>query len=132
MRFLSEIGIETVKVHERTLVDQFLAGASAIAGVTCYGPRDTAHRCGVVSFNVAGLVPSEVGLLLDESFGIMARTGLHCAPSTHHTLGTFPTGTVRFSFGWFNTPNEVDAALEALSEIAEWEATGAAISKQSV
>ena len=128
MRFLSEIGIEAVQVHERKLVAQFFVGASEIAGITLHGPGDAAPRCGVVSFNVAGAMPSEVGLLLDESFGIMARTGLHCAPAAHRTLGTFPTGTVRFSFGWFNTPAEVEAALKALREIAAWAASGATVS----
>jgi cysteine desulfurase family protein len=127
-RFLSEIGIETVQAYERKLVAQFIAGASEIAGITLYGPKDTALQCGLVSFNVAGATPSEAGLILDESFGIMARTGLHCAPAAHRTLGTFPTGTVRFSFGWFNTAAEVEAALKALKKIAMWAANGATVS----
>ena len=127
-RFLSEIGIETVQAHERKLVAQFIAGASEIAGITLYGPKDTPLQCGLVSFNVAGATPSEAGLILDESFGIMARTGLHCAPAAHRTLGTFPTGTVRFSFSWFNTAAEVEAALKALRQIAVWAANGATVS----
>lgn len=127
VRFLADVGIEAVQTHERTLVAQFLAAASDIPGITVYGPRDATRQCGVVSFNVAGAMPSEVGLLLDESFGIMARTGLHCAPSAHRTLGTFPEGTVRFSFGWFNTSAEVDAALQSLREIAAWSVKGAAV-----
>lgn len=126
VRFLSEIGIEAVRAHERKLVAQFLAGASQIPGLTIYGPGDAALQCGVVSFNVADAIPSEVGLILDQSFGIMARTGLHCAPGAHRTLGTFPTGTVRFSFGWFNSPAEVDVAVQALSEIALWATQGVA------
>jgi selenocysteine lyase/cysteine desulfurase len=70
-------------------------------------------------------MPSEVGLILDESFGIMARTGLHCAPSAHRTLGTFPHGAVRFSFGWFNTAAEIDIAVQALREIDAWATKGA-------
>jgi cysteine desulfurase family protein len=128
VRFLSEIGIETVRAHERKLVAQFLADASEIPGITLYGPRDAGLQCGVVSFNVAGAVPSEVGLILDESFGIMARPGLHCAPSAHRTIGTFPTGTVRFSIGWFNTPAEVETALGALREITVWAAKGSVVS----
>jgi len=120
VRFLSDVGIETVKSHEQALVGQFLTGASKVPGLTIYGPRDAALQCGVVSFNVAGVSPSEVGLLLDQSFGIMARTGLHCAPAAHRTLGTFPEGTVRFSFGWYNTAQEVGRSVEALAEIAEW------------
>jgi len=119
-RFLLEIGVENVRTHEQRLVAQFLAGASEIPGLRLYGPKDVALQCGLVSFNIEGAVPSEVGLILDQSFGIMARTGLHCAPSAHRTLGTFPTGTVRFSFGWFNTPAEVKTALEALRQIAAW------------
>ncbi len=124
VRFLNEIGIETVKGHEQKLVTQFLAGASEIPGITLYGPRDAALHCGVVSFNVAGAMPSEVALILDESFEIMARSGLHCAPAAHRTLGTFPAGTLRFSFGWFNTSAEVQVALEALREVASWAANG--------
>jgi cysteine desulfurase / selenocysteine lyase len=119
-RFLLEIGVENVRAHEQTIVAQFLAGASEIPGLRLYGPKDAALQCGLVSFNVEGAVPSEVGLILDQSFGIMARTGLHCAPSAHRTLRTFPMGTVRFSFGWFNTPGEVETALEALRQIAAW------------
>lgn len=128
VHFLSDIGIDEVEAQERKLVAQFLAGASEIPGITLYGPRDPALQCGVVSFNVAGAMPSEIGLILDQSFGIMARTGLHCAPSAHRTLGTFPAGTVRFSFGWFNTQAEVETALEALREIAAWATKEAAVS----
>jgi selenocysteine lyase/cysteine desulfurase len=124
VRFLLETGIEAVKTQEQKLVSQFLAGASQISGITLYGSRDALLQCGVVSFNVADAMPSEVALILDESFGIMARSGLHCAPSAHRTLGTFPTGTLRFSFGWFNRPTEVEMALEALRAIAAWATEG--------
>lgn len=124
VRFLLDVGIEAVQAHERRLAARFLDAAGAIPGVTIHGPSAAALRCGIVSFNVAGASPSEVGLLLDETFGIMARTGLHCAPAAHRTIGTFPAGTVRFGFGWFNTIAEVDAAVAALREIAAWAANG--------
>lgn len=57
---------------------------------------------------------------MQPSIGIMSRPGLHCAPAAHQTLGTFPTGTVRFSFGWANTTSEIDQALAALAQIAAW------------
>ena len=125
VRFLLEVGIETVRAHEQKLIAQFLSGASEIPGLRLYGPKEAALQCGLVSFNIEGALPSEVGLILDQSFGVMARTGLHCAPSAHRTLGTFPTGTVRFSFSWFNTPAEVEKGLEALREIAVWAPKGA-------
>ncbi len=62
--------------------------------------------------------PSEVGLRLDEEFGVLCRVGLHCAPAAHKTIGTFPTGTVRFSLGVFNTAEEVDRALGAVEHLA--------------
>jgi len=122
VRFVTDAGIEAVQAHERSLIARLADGLRAIAGVTVYGPTDPAVRCGIVSFNVGGASPSEVGLLLDESFGIMARTGLHCAPAAHRTLGTFPAGTVRFGCGWFNTAAEVDAAVEGVRQVAAWTA----------
>lgn len=60
---------------------------------------------------------SQVAWELDETYGIMTRVGLHCAPAAHRTLGPIPPGTIRFSFGWWNTEEEVDTALRALEEI---------------
>jgi cysteine desulfurase family protein len=120
VEFLLGRGVAEVARHERALREQFCVGALAIAGVRVYGPPAGAACCGVVSFTVDGLTPSEVSTILDQSFGIMARPGLHCAPGAHRTLGTFPTGTVRFGFGWANTAAEVETALGALAEIAAW------------
>jgi selenocysteine lyase/cysteine desulfurase len=91
----------------------------SIRGVTVYGGLDAARQVATVSFNIAGLEPSEVGLRLDEGYGILCRVGLHCAPAAHKTLGTFPRGTVRFGLGAMNSLEEVDAALEAVSEMAD-------------
>jgi hypothetical protein len=60
---------------------------------------------------------SAVAFKLESEYGILTRVGLHCAPSAHKTLGTFPGGTVRFSFGYFNTEDDVDTAVKALREI---------------
>jgi cysteine desulfurase family protein len=119
------IGVDRIRTHEQKLVTHFLEGASEIPRLMTYVSANPASRCGIVSFNIEGAMPSEVGLILDESFGIMARTGLHCAPSAHRTLGTFPHGAVRFSFGWFNTAAEIDSALQALREIGAWATKGA-------
>ena len=120
VRFLSEVGVEAVQAHEQQLVTRFLETAPGIPGIAIHSAADPIRRCGIVSFTIAGISPSEIGLLLDEPFGIMARTGLHCAPAAHRTLGTFPAGTVRFGFGWFNTAAEVETAVDALRPIATW------------
>jgi cysteine desulfurase family protein len=120
VRFLLDIGLDAVRTHEQTLMARLLSAVAEIPGITIYGTSDAARRCGTVSFNIAGATPSEVALILDESFAIMARAGLHCAPAAHRTLGTFPAGSVRFSVGWFNTTAEVDVAIDALRHIARW------------
>jgi len=115
-----EVGVAQVESHERALVARFLAGADRIKRVTTHGPENLADRCGVLSFNIDGLMPSEVGTLLDQKYNIMSRVGLHCAPGAHKTIGTFPTGSVRFGFSLANTEAEVDTALSAIEEISAW------------
>ena len=117
VEFLLDQGVEQVHRHEQALVGRFLAGAAHLPGLTIYGSQDLEQRIGVLSFNIAGMSPSRVGLMLDQGFGIMTRIGLHCAPAAHHTIGTFPNGTVRFGFSHFNTLSEVDYALQALEQI---------------
>ena len=85
-------------------------------------------RTSVVSVQTQTLDPAAAAFLLDDRFGIMTRVGLHCAPAAHKTLGTFPAGAIRFSFGWSNTAEEVDAALRALEKICR----GACIPENSV
>lgn len=118
VRWLLAQGLATIRSHEVMLTRQLLAGLTAIRGVTVYGTGDAERQTATVSFNIAGLEPSEVGLRLDDEFGIMCRVGLHCAPAAHRTLGTFPGGTVRFGLGAFNTADEVAAALQAVATLA--------------
>jgi cysteine desulfurase/selenocysteine lyase len=118
VRWVQERGVEAIRAHEQALTTRLLEGLGEVPGVTVYGPRDAARQTGTVSFNVEGLEPSEVGLVLDEEYGVLCRVGLHCAPAAHRTLGTFPRGTVRFAVGCFTTLEEVDAAVEAVRAIA--------------
>lgn len=136
VRFVLEQGVENIRRHGEELTAQLIEGLKAIPstgpsagsgqgsgrrpGVTLYGGCDAARQTATVSFNVAGLEPSEVGLQLDEEYGILCRVGLHCAPSAHKTIGTFPTGTVRFGLSYFNTKEEVEAAVRAVREIARF------------
>lgn len=120
VQYLLDTGVAAVAAHERKLVTRFLTGATDIEGLTVYGPEAVVDRCGVLCFNVAGLASSDVGMLLDSDYEILSRSGLHCAPGAHQTIGTFPTGTVRFGFSFANTIAEIDESLAALSEIAAW------------
>lgn len=111
-------GIAAIRQHERELAQRLIDGLRDIPGITVYGTHDAACQTATVSFNIAGLEPSEVGERLDSEYAIMCRVGLHCAPAAHKTIGTFPAGTVRFGLGTFNTHADIDAALAAVSALA--------------
>jgi len=97
---------------------RFLAeGLRALPGVRVYGPEDPARGLAVVSFTVAGWEVSELGLRLDEEYGVLCRVGLHCAPAAHRALGTCPGGTVRFAPGPMATRADLEAALGAVAEL---------------
>ena len=81
------------------------------------GRPDIEGRTGVVSIQTTRVELAQAAFALDMDFGIMVRVGMHCAPSAHKTLGTYPLGTIRFSFGWWNTPEHVETALNALRQI---------------
>ncbi len=111
-------GLGCIQRHEQTLVESFINQAlEAVPGFHPIVPAHLVHT-GVVSFRMDGLSPSEIAQTLDERFRIMSRAGLHCAPLAHQTLGSYPEGLVRFSFGIFNTRDQVDYAVKALAAIA--------------
>ncbi len=115
--FLRETGIDTIHAHETALLRRFVAGAREIPGVTLYGDFDR-ERTAVAALNIGSLDSGEVADILAEDYGIATRPGAHCAPRLHRALGTEEQGAVRFSFGWYNTEEEVDEALRAVREIA--------------
>jgi selenocysteine lyase/cysteine desulfurase len=100
------------------LFEELWEGLAAIEGVTLYGPAEASHRGSALSLTVDGFAPGDVAAILDSSFGIAARSGLHCAPRAHRSIGTFPAGTVRLSPGGFNTSAETKTAVEAIESIA--------------
>mgnify|MGYP005846929721 CR=1 FL=1 len=118
VEFIKRTGMARIRKHEQDLTEKFIAGLAGIKGITQYGPDAAQDRSSVVSVTVAGKTVSEVGRLLNSDHGILVRTGLLCAPAAHKTIHTFPAGTVRFSFGFFNTETEIAQALAALEETA--------------
>ena len=118
LRWVMEQGVSALRVQEETLTQRLLDGLATVPQVTIYGPEDASRQTATVSFNVEGWEPSEVGLRLDEEYGILCRVGLHCAPAAHKTIGAFPRGAVRFSLGAFNTPGHIDTAVQAVANLA--------------
>lgn len=119
LAWLQERTVAEVARHERDLTGRLLAGFAEIPGITVYGPSIDEPRVGVVSLNLDGCDPQELSAILDQSFGIEARAGLHCAPGAHRALGSFAVGgTLRLSVGPFTTDADIDAAIAALGQIA--------------
>lgn len=120
LQWLAETGIERIREHELALTGQFLDGLKPLEEqglLKIIGRKNTENRTGVVSIQTLTRELAQVAFALDAEHGIQTRVGLHCAPSAHMTLGTYPVGTIRFSFGWANTPEDVDKALRALREV---------------
>jgi cysteine desulfurase family protein len=108
-----------ILAHEQALVSLLERELGHVPGVKLYGPPSPEHGTGVLSFTVDGIDPSELTVLLDGEFGIATRAGLHCAPWMHRALGTFPSGTVRVSFGPFNTEEEAKETVRAVKIVAK-------------
>ncbi len=118
IKFIFEVGLAQIREKERVLTEKLIEGLESIPGVLLFGPKRGQERAPLISFNIADREPAEVSFLLDKVFNIATRSGLHCAPDAHLTIGTFPQGTVRLSLGYFNTLDEVNRTLEAISSIA--------------
>jgi cysteine desulfurase family protein len=118
LTFLEETGVENIRAHEEALTTSLHRGLTAIPGVDVYGPPLGEARVPIVSFTIAGFESHEIGFILDKNYNICVRSGLHCAPLAHETVGTIEHGLVRVSIGYFNTQDDIDALLQAVQEIA--------------
>lgn len=116
--FLEDRDIRSIHAEEMRLLEKLRDGLSLIDGIELYCAEDLSNHLGLVTANVIGMDPDDVGAILDGDFGIAVRVGLHCAPLVHEDLGTSPRGAVRFSIGPFNTGDEIDRTLGAMAEIA--------------
>ena len=119
LRYIFSEGLERISTHGQYLIDRLIEGLANVPKVRLYGAKDRSKQVPVVSLNIEGYEPGEVGAILDQAFDVKVRTGLHCAPGAHRTLGTFPSGTVRLSPGYFNTIQEIDLTVHALGKIAK-------------
>ena len=121
LAWINEVGMEEIHKKENTLCAVFLENIKGLDSnsdkIRLIGKETESGRTAVVSIQTPGRDVSEVAYLLDKNYGIMTRVGLHCAPSAHETLNTYPIGTIRFSFGYFNTEEDVLYAVKALGEI---------------
>ena len=117
--YINEIGMETIYRREMKLLSRLTSGLSGISGVRLIGPANQTGKCAIAALDFPSMDNAKAATRLDEEYGIMTRCGLHCAPTAHKALGTFPDGLVRCSLGHQNTEEEVDTLLFALGEIAK-------------
>lgn len=116
--YVLEKGMGSTLKHEQQMVQKIIDRFKDDDRFTIYGTRDATKRVGTLCLNITGYEPADVGTILDDSFDIAVRPGLHCAPYAHKHVGTFPAGSVRISPGAFNTDEELDQLIEALDQIA--------------
>jgi cysteine desulfurase family protein len=115
--FVEERGVEALHKHELVLCDRLWQALQELPGFEVFGHTDATRRVGTLSFRCEVLPAPELAGVLDQSFDIAVRPGLHCAPYIHKALGTAPDGLVRVSVGPFNTPADIDQLIAALQEI---------------
>ena len=119
IQFVLNEGLEKIRKREEFITEYFISKIKEIPQIKIYGAHHLGIQAAVVSINIGDEDSSEIGFLLDESFDIGVRSGLHCSPLAHKTIGTFEQGTIRFSFGYFTTEDEIDMAVEALKRICD-------------
>ncbi|MBU5592397.1 aminotransferase class V-fold PLP-dependent enzyme [Clostridium sp. MSJ-4] len=117
IQYIKSQGMDYIKNKEEELCDLFLNNLLNMDNVKLYGLTTAKHRTAVISANFENKDSSEISYLLDSQFGIMTRTGLHCAPLAHKTIGTYPEGTLRFSIGPFNDERDILYTIDSLNKV---------------
>jgi len=119
LRYVKERNLEQIGEYFKKITRILIQDLSVIPEIRLYGTLDAEQAVSVVSFTAAGRRVSEIGMRLDDEFGILSRVGLHCAPAAHRTIGSFPEGTVRLSPGSFTTIDDIKKAVQAISEVVK-------------
>lgn len=117
LKYINEKGMENILKKDLSLTQIFLNELSEIKDIKVYGRKDILNRVAVISIDIPNRDLSDISYILDEKYGIQTRVGLHCSPIAHQTLGTYPQGTIRFSFGHNNNLEDIKYCIQALKEI---------------
>jgi len=115
--FILEEGINNIHKKKKELTEYFLKKLETMEDIIIYGPKDTDYQTSTISIGIKNADLGQISFMLDDDYNIMTRSGLHCAPYAHQTIGTFPEGTLRFSFDIFNTKEEIDYIINSLKKV---------------
>lgn len=118
VKFILEKGTDNIRDYEEKLCQYMLDKLEDVQNIKVYGPKDSKKRAAVISINIDNMDSGEITYILDSEYDIATRSGIHCSPLAHETLGTLEQGAVRFSLGYFNTKEDIDKAIGALQEIS--------------
>ncbi|KGN00095.1 hypothetical protein Z969_10180 [Clostridium novyi A str. 4570] len=118
IKWINGIGLENIRNHKDDLIDKLINGLNNIYEIETYIPKNIDNHTSILSFNINGYNPNELGEVLDQDFNISVRTGYHCAPLIHDFLGTKDIGgTIRVSLSYFNTKEDIEYFLNSIEEI---------------
>lgn len=119
VKFIFDQSVSRIRFHEQNLTSQLIDGLRQIKGIKLFGPNDNQRQTAVISFNLEGMDCGELSSSLDYQYGIFTRSGLHCAPLAHQTIGTLQTGTCRLSPGYFTSHEDIVYVLTAIDQLAQ-------------
>lgn len=119
IKYILNEGMDNIRKHEESLTEHFIEEVLKIEGIQAYGPLNIRDQAAVVPINLRDEDSSEFSYILDQDYDIEVRPGLHCAPLAHKTIGTFDQGVIRFSFGLYNTHEEIELGIKAIKEISK-------------
>lgn len=119
IRFIQHEGVSKIRDYEEELCQYFLDKLKNIEKIKVYGPRNAKKQAPVISLNIGKTGSSDISYILDSRYDIATRSGLHCSPLAHKTIGTLDQGTVRFSLGYFNTEKQINKAIDALKSVVQ-------------
>ncbi len=119
VEFILQTGRENIRCHEQDLTEILLDGLKEIKGIKLYGPGDSKRQTAVIAFNMDNVDCGELSMQLDYQYEIVTRSGLHCAPLAHQTVGTLESGSCRLSPGYFTTKEEIETVIRAVHDISK-------------
>lgn len=120
IKFIEKEKVENIETKEKIITEKLIEGLSELPGVRIYAPALGKRRGAVVSITIDGIDPQDIGMILDNTFDIAVRPGLHCSPDAHRTIGTlYSGGTLRISPGFFTTEAEIEQCIDAIRLISE-------------
>ena len=118
VRFVLDAGVKNICSREQAMMARLINGLEQVKGLAVFGPPAGNPRAALASVSMAGISAHQLAFLLDKRFDIAARAGFHCAPEAHRAIGTYESGTLRLSPGYFSTDDDIDAAIDALAQIS--------------